>query len=91
MGLGEPAASHLRQALEAIFLSSDTGCDHLNIKELAKVLPAKAKAGLRFLFISGVPSKAHQSYGGVPAHHHLASLTLPWRSRRCIAFWAPET
>ena len=42
-----------------MFLSSDTGRNHLIIKELAKVLPTNAKAGLRLVFISGVPSKAH--------------------------------
>ena len=74
MGLGEPAAGHSRQVLKAMFLSSDTGRNHLNIKELAKVLPANAKAGLRLVFISGVPSKAHQCYGSIPAQDHVLSV-----------------
>lgn len=76
VGLWELAAGHSRQVLKAMSLSSDTSCNHLDIKELAKVLPADAKAGLRLIFVSGVPSKAHQYYVRIPAQDHILSLCL---------------
>ena len=57
-----------------MFLSNDTGRNHLNIKELAKVLPANAKAGLCLILVSSVPSKANQCYGGIPGQDHILSL-----------------
>ena len=57
-----------------MFQPSDTVGNHLNIKELAKVLPANAKAGLRLILVSSVPSKAHQCYGGIPEQDHILSL-----------------
>ena len=74
MGLREPAVGYSRQALKAIFLSGDTGRNHLHIEELAKVLPANAKAGRRLVFVRGVPAKAHQRYGGISAQDHILSI-----------------
>ena len=78
MGLWELATGHSRKVLQAVSVSRDTSRNHLDIKKLAKLLPADAKAGLRLIFISSVPPKAHLCYGRIPAQDHILSLCVPW-------------